>query len=133
LLWEEYREANPAGYRYSRFCELYQRWRKKLDVVMRQEHEAGEKAFVDWAGSTIPIYDRTTGVFHGKLPCSSLPSAPVPTPGPKPPASSRWKLGCVRTCTPSIRKHSPGCTTAAIAMALDRVYKSSTRKAAKAA
>lgn len=62
LLWEEYREANPDGYRYSRFCELYQRWRKKLDVVMRQEHKAGEKAFIDWAGATIPIYDRATGV-----------------------------------------------------------------------
>ena len=62
LLWEEYREANPDGYRYSRFCELYQRWRKKLDVVMRQEHKAGEKAFIDWAGSTIPIYDRATGL-----------------------------------------------------------------------
>src|SRR5215472_12834657 len=62
LLWEEYREANPEGYRYSRFCELYQRWRRKLDVVMRQEHKPGEKAFIDWAGSTIPIYDRATGV-----------------------------------------------------------------------
>jgi transposase len=61
LLWQEYREANPDGYRYSRYCELYQRWRKKLDVVLRQEHKAGEKAFLDWAGSTIPIYDRTTG------------------------------------------------------------------------
>lgn len=24
LLWEEYRQGNPAGYGYSRFCELYQ-------------------------------------------------------------------------------------------------------------
>jgi transposase len=24
LLWEEYRQAIPGGYRYSRFCELYQ-------------------------------------------------------------------------------------------------------------
>jgi transposase len=61
LLWEEYRQANPDGYRYSRFCELYQRWRSKLDVVLRQEHKAGEKMFVDWAGATIPIYDRHTG------------------------------------------------------------------------
>jgi transposase len=61
LLWEEYRQANPDGYRYSRFCELYQRWRSKLDVVLRQEHKAGEKMFVDWAGSTIPVYDRHTG------------------------------------------------------------------------
>jgi transposase len=31
LLWEEYRQANPDGYRYSRFCELYQRWRRKQE------------------------------------------------------------------------------------------------------
>src|SRR5579864_715893 len=61
LLWEEYRQANPDAYRYSRFCELYQRWRSKLDVVLRQEHKAGEKMFVDWAGATIPVYDRHTG------------------------------------------------------------------------
>jgi len=61
LLWEEYREANPDGYRYSRFCELYQRWRSKLDVVLRQEHKAGEKMFVDWAGATIPLYDPLSG------------------------------------------------------------------------
>ena len=61
LLWEEYRQATPDGYRYSRFCELYQRWRKKLDVVLRQDHKAGEKMFVDWAGATIPVYDRHTG------------------------------------------------------------------------
>ena len=57
LLWEEYRQANPDGYRYSRFCELYQRWRSKLDVVLRQEHKAGEKMFVDWAGATLPVHD----------------------------------------------------------------------------
>jgi transposase len=61
LLWEEYREVNPDGYRYSRFCELYQHWRSKLDVVMRQEHKAGEKMFVDWAGATIPVHDRLSG------------------------------------------------------------------------
>jgi transposase len=61
LLWEEYQQTRPDGYRYSRFCELYQRWRSKLDVVLRQEHKAGEKVFVDWAGATIPVYDRNTG------------------------------------------------------------------------
>src|SRR5215469_2043297 len=61
LLWEEYRQANPDGYRYSRFCELYQRWRRKQDVVLRQEHKAGEKLFVDWAGTTIPIHDPRGG------------------------------------------------------------------------
>jgi transposase len=59
LLWEEYREVNPEGYHYSRFCELYQRWRNSQDVVLRQEYIAGDKLFVDWAGPTIPIYSRT--------------------------------------------------------------------------
>ena len=59
LLWEEYREANPEGYRYSRFCELYQRWRGTQDVVLRQQYKAGEKLFVDWAGPTIAIHSRT--------------------------------------------------------------------------
>ena len=31
------------------------------DVVLRQEHKAGEKLFVDWAGDTIPIYDARGG------------------------------------------------------------------------
>jgi transposase len=60
LLWEEYRETQPEGYSYSRFCELYQRWHRNQDVVLRQEHHAGEKMFVDWAGTTVPIYSRTT-------------------------------------------------------------------------
>jgi transposase len=30
-------------------------------VVLRQEHKAGEKLFVDWAGTTVPIYDPSGG------------------------------------------------------------------------
>jgi len=41
--WEEYRTTHPQGYRYSRFCELYQRWRRQLEVVLRLEHRAGGK------------------------------------------------------------------------------------------
>lgn len=62
LLWEEFHETTPGGIHYSRFCDLYRRWMKKLDVVLRQEHKAGEKLFVDWAGATIPVFDRHTGV-----------------------------------------------------------------------
>ncbi len=61
LVWEEYRQAHPEGYGYSRFSELYQRWRRHIDVVLRQEHRAGEKLFVDYAGATIPIYDPRGG------------------------------------------------------------------------
>jgi transposase len=61
LVWEEYRAQTPDGYRYSRFCELYQRWRRKQEVVLRQEHRAGEKLFVDYAGRTIPVRNPATG------------------------------------------------------------------------
>ena len=61
LLWHEYKEANPEGYQYSQFCELYRKWVDKLDVCLRQEHRAGEKLFVDYAGQTIPIQDPQTG------------------------------------------------------------------------
>jgi transposase len=61
LTWEEYRQVHPEGYGYSRFCELYQRWRGKQDVVLRQVHQPGEKGFVDWAGATIPVHDPVTG------------------------------------------------------------------------
>lgn len=62
LLWHEYKQAHPQdGYQYSRFCELYRRWQGKLDVVMRQDHKAGDKVFVDWSGDGIEIVDRKTG------------------------------------------------------------------------
>ena len=62
MLWEEYIEANPESYRYSRFCELFRSWEAKLSVTMRQIHIAGDKLFVDYAGDTVPvIVDRLTG------------------------------------------------------------------------
>jgi transposase len=61
LVWQEGRESNPEGYGYSRFCDLYRQWLKKLDLVLRQEHRAGEKMFVDYAGATIPVYDPESG------------------------------------------------------------------------
>ena len=61
LLWEEYREAYPKGYGYSQYCDLYRGYVKKLDPPMRQNHKAGEKLFVDYAGDTIPITNPETG------------------------------------------------------------------------
>ena len=61
LLWDEYKAANPEGFQYSWFCEHYRRWLGKVDVVMRQNHRAGEKLFVDYAGQTMPVIDRASG------------------------------------------------------------------------
>ena len=64
LLWQEYRAAHPNGYGYSRFCELYRAWEGKLTPTMRQTHIAGERMFVDYAGTTIDIFDAMTGEVH---------------------------------------------------------------------
>ena len=57
LLWFEYKQGRPDGYQDSYFCELYNRWRKGLDISLRQEHLAGEKTFIDYAGQTVPIFN----------------------------------------------------------------------------
>jgi transposase len=68
LLWQEYRQTQPEGYGYSRFCQLYQRWAGTLDPVLRQVHLPGEKLFVDWAGQTVPIHHAADGsVSRGHL------------------------------------------------------------------
>ena len=61
LLWEEYHQAHPDGYGYSRFCDLYGEWRRGVTATMRQTHVAGEKLFVDFAGDTMPVFDAITG------------------------------------------------------------------------
>jgi len=61
LLWEEHRGAYSDGYGYSRFCELYRAWEGLLSPTMRQAHVAGERLFVDYAGTTLEVIDGTTG------------------------------------------------------------------------
>lgn len=64
LLWQEYKEQYPDGYQYSWYCHTYREWAAKLDVVMRHEHRAGEKMFVDYAGQTVDVIDQETGEIH---------------------------------------------------------------------
>lgn len=83
LLWEEYRGHTPDGYSYSQYCQLYREWLGKQAISLRQEHRAGEKLFVDFAGDTIPIHDRATGavtaghLFVAVLGCSNYTYAEV--------------------------------------------------------
>jgi transposase len=73
LVWLEYKAAHPDGYQYTQFCAYYGRWLATLDPVLRQEHRAGERVFVDYAGQTMPVVDPATGevraaqVFVGAL------------------------------------------------------------------
>ena len=61
VLWEEYRAAHPSGYAYSRFCELFREYERRLSPVMRQHHVAGDKVFVDYSGKKIGIANPATG------------------------------------------------------------------------
>ena len=61
LLWQEYLAEQPAGYSYTRFCELHKAWKQTVTATMRQTHLAGERLFVDWAGDTIGVIDPATG------------------------------------------------------------------------
>lgn len=61
LLHLEYLREHPEGYRYTAFCDAYRAWLGKRGLVMRQQHKAGEKTFVDYSGKRPHIVDATTG------------------------------------------------------------------------
>ena len=61
LLWEEYAQVHPAGYRSSQFCVRYRQWARHLRPSMRQVHRAGEKTFIDFSGKRPTVVDRHTG------------------------------------------------------------------------
>ncbi|MFQ5601553.1 MAG: IS21 family transposase [Candidatus Krumholzibacteriia bacterium] len=61
LLHLEYLEANPGGYQYTQFCEIYRRWLKRRRLSMRQVYRAGEKTFVDYSGKKPHYVDPSTG------------------------------------------------------------------------
>jgi transposase len=68
LLWEEHKAQCPDGYQYTQFVHYYRQWAGRLDAVMRHNHRAGEKTFLDFAGPTIPITDPRTGdVWQAQL------------------------------------------------------------------
>jgi len=83
ILWEEYRAIHPEGYGYSRFCDLYREFERKLTPTMRQQHIAGDKVFVDYSGKKVAIVDPLTGeikyaeLFVGVLGASSYTYAEV--------------------------------------------------------
>lgn len=64
LLWQEYKGEHPDGYQYSQFAELYRRFERRLSVVLRQAHRAGEKCFVDFCDG-LGLFDEHTGERRG--------------------------------------------------------------------
>jgi transposase len=63
LLWSEFIALNQENecISYSRFCKYYNQYLGNKKITMRQSHQPGEKTFIDFAGTTIPITNRDTG------------------------------------------------------------------------
>lgn len=61
LLWEEDYQAGHIHMKYSRFCYHLQRYLKSKHPSMVQQHQPGDKIFLDFAGDKLCITDRSTG------------------------------------------------------------------------
>ncbi len=61
LLWEEYRKKYPDGIGRSQFLFHFSQWKATKIPVMRQNHKAGDKLFIDFAGEKLAIMDKDTG------------------------------------------------------------------------
>lgn len=77
LLWQEYKAQHPDGLQYSAFCDHFRAFLQTAEPVMRFEHRAGDKCFVDYAGQTAEVIDRSSGeirqaqIFVAVLGCSN--------------------------------------------------------------
>jgi len=76
LLWQEFSEQHPDGYRYTQYCEHYRQWSGSHNPSMHREHKGGEEMEVDYVGPTLPITNPETGeitqavIFVATLPAS---------------------------------------------------------------
>lgn len=65
LLWQEYvdtcRDSGKPPYGYSQYCKLYQDYVAQNNLTMHIQHKPGDKLMVDWAGTTLQLYDKVTG------------------------------------------------------------------------
>lgn len=62
LLWEEYCQINGENsYSYSEFCRKLARVMDQGELTMLLVHDKASALMVDYAGDTVPIWDRDTG------------------------------------------------------------------------
>ena len=108
LLHLEYLERHPNGYRYTKFCAVYDEWLARRGPTMRQTHEVGDKLFVDYSGKKPHIVEPTTGevteveLFVAVLGATSYTYAEATR-------TQRWPTGSAATCARSPSSaESPG-------------------------
>ncbi|OJV32565.1 MAG: hypothetical protein BGO29_00055 [Bacteroidales bacterium 36-12] len=78
MIYEEYLNRCPAGYKHSAFLERLNAFMGMSKPSMRVPHKAGDKLFIDFTGKKLQITDKETGevldveVFVAILGCSQL-------------------------------------------------------------
>jgi transposase len=78
LLWEEYIQEYPDGYKHSQFFNYFRKWKKETEIYMPIEHDPGDKMFADFTGYKMSITDIDSGTekevetFVSILGCSGL-------------------------------------------------------------
>jgi len=61
MLWEAYKKEFPDGFAYTQFCFHLTQWKARVNPVMHQDHKAGDKLYVDFAGVKLSLTDKETG------------------------------------------------------------------------
>jgi len=78
MLWLEYLDHYPDGYKYSQYCRLFKSYLKNTDPAFHWEYKPGEFTQVDFAGRKLSYVNKGTGeiiacqVFLAILPFSGL-------------------------------------------------------------
>ena len=78
ILWMEYLDQYPDGYKYSQYCGLFKNYMKQTDPAFHWEYVPGEFTQIDFAGKNLCYSNKPTGeiiaceVFVGILPYSGL-------------------------------------------------------------
>ena len=58
LLWEEYKRKHIDGVGRSQFNRYFSQWKSRITPIMRKEHKAGDKLYIDFAGEKLKFFDK---------------------------------------------------------------------------
>ncbi|MBI2722468.1 MAG: IS21 family transposase [Bacteroidetes bacterium] len=61
LLFDEYKKQYPDGAGRSAFLHHFSQWKARKVPIMRQNHKAGDKLFIDFAGEKLHVRDKESG------------------------------------------------------------------------
>ena len=78
ILWVEYLDLYPDGYKYSQYCKLLEKYFKNKDCAFHWQYNPAEFTQIDFAGKKLSYTNKQTGevikcqVFVGILPYSGF-------------------------------------------------------------